>query len=215
MAIRKDNSATWVKVVIIFVAASFVIGLIPLVTGGYGSTNTQSTTTTQTGADKIASQYSPAVNAALAVVRSQPTSYTAQVTLGNAYYDWALAALQAKSGGDQPIWTAAVGSYKQALAIKSGDPSVSTDMAIAQFYSGDTQGAIATIVPVMKKNPSFANAFSNAAIFYQTAGDNAKAAAALQEFIAKNPKATEVSAMQQQLKQLTSATTTGSTTTTP
>jgi len=217
MAIRKDKTSVLMKVGIVLLALTFVVALIPSVFGALGSNKVPSPTQTQSGSDAAAAQYGPQVNSLLSQLKTNPKDYQTLVSLGNAYFEWALQVSKSpsgQSGADQPIWQAASDAYRRALAIKPGDPSVTTDGATATFYSGDVKGAIAMVEPIMKKDKTFTNAWANAAIYYEADGRPALAKQVLQEFLKNNPKSPDAAKIQQQLASVKSTATTGTATTT-
>ncbi|HET6497697.1 MAG TPA: hypothetical protein VFH17_01385, partial [Coriobacteriia bacterium] len=91
MAINKKQSSLWVKVVLVLVIVAFVATLVPaaFLGGGQGGAGDAATTTGAT-LERLAQTHLPAVRSNTAVLASDPTSYTALVNLGNAYYDWGL-----------------------------------------------------------------------------------------------------------------------------
>ncbi|MBA4370908.1 MAG: hypothetical protein C0418_04945 [Coriobacteriaceae bacterium] len=193
MAIDKSNTKPWVKVVIIVVALSFVAAFIPgLWTALSGSGQQNSATGGNGQLEQVAKQHAGQIASLKGLLASDPTSYTVLVAMGNAYFDWAAATAQAStdSGIEGPMWESATIYYERALAAKSGDPSVGTDMAIAYFYGGRTAEAIAAVEVVLAKNPEFAAGLYNAGIFYQAAGRNADGVAVLTKYIAADPQGT-------------------------
>ncbi len=105
-------------------------------------------------------QYQPQVAALTAQLQSDPQNYATLVSLGNAYFDWALAKQQAAqtdasaAGADQPLWIAAKDAYSRAIAVKGDESPVRVDYAIAVFYSGDTVTAIKLAEAVVEGRPA-------------------------------------------------------------
>jgi tetratricopeptide (TPR) repeat protein len=60
------------------------------------------------------------------------------------------------------MWISAATAYERALAEQPGDPNVSVDLAIAYFYSGQTDRAIETAERVIAESPEFGPAYFNA-----------------------------------------------------
>lgn len=209
MAIDKRRTSAGTKAVIIVVIIAFVLlsiaGVVSsLTTGGSGSTASNQATNNTAALAAISDQVKPAIDAQEQQLKTKPKDYTLLKSLGDAYFDWASKVQQAApaAGLDSSIWFRAVDYYKRALAVKSGDPSVETDMSIATFYSGDTPGAITIVERVMKTSPKFAQAFYNAGVFYQASGQNAKAVAAYERSVQLDPKAASVAQAQQQITAL-------------
>ncbi len=85
-------------------------------------------------------------------------------------------------------WTATKDVFKKAVkANKSAESGVLVDYSIATYYSGDTTGAVKIATGVIKKDPTFAPAHYNIAIFFEGLGDTAKAIAAYQAYLALDP----------------------------
>jgi len=223
MAIDKRRTAGWMKVVIIVVIVAFVLLSLATVLssfstgGGGGSTPSASQDASATALAAISTEVKPSIDAAEAQLKTKPKDYALLKALGDQYFDWASRVQKALPNGglDTNIWFRSAAYYKQALDVKPGDPSVQTDMSIATFYAGDTSGAIAIVERVMKQSPKFAQAFFNAGIFYESAGQNAKALAALERSVQLDPKAASAATAQQQITALKAAAGSGSSTGTP
>ena len=133
-----------------------------------------------------------------AALQSNPTSYTVLVDQGNAYFDWGIDLQQASStnealrGADQPLWISAQQYYERATTVKSDDPNVTIDYAIATFYSGDAVKAITIAEKVRKEQPDFAPAWFNLGVFYQAQGRNADAYNAYQKALALDPSGNNI-----------------------
>ncbi len=190
MAINKKKASPVVKIGIIAVGALLVLSFLPWSSLGLLMSNNQnsSTTGTQGQLDAISAKYTGTVAGLEQALASDPTSYTVLVNLGNTYFDWGVEVQQTNvAGADKPIWVTASVYYDRALNITPGDPAVTTDAAIATYYSGDTAKAIALVAPVMKANPEFAPAFFNAAIFYDSSGMTNEAALAASAYLKLDP----------------------------
>jgi len=185
VAINKKKASPVVKIGLILISTMIILAFLPwnsiaLLFNGGGTTSTD----TQGQLETIAAQYSPTVTAFEQSLASEPTSYTVLVNLANTYFDWGIDIQQAKiTGADKPMWVSATVYYDRALELTPGDPAVTTDAAIAHYYAGEVDKAIALIVPITKSAPTFAPAFFNAAIFYDTVGQTAEAAAAANAYL--------------------------------
>ena len=200
MAIDKSRTSPFVKGVIIFVAITFVLGIagtafVPLLesifnptattgTTGSGSTNASGTVSA------IAAKFATTTTNNDKALKTDPKNYNLLVSQAQSYHDWANEVMQAtKQQGvaDRPLWLLAVDFYRKALDVKAGDPNVTTDMAIAQFYSGDVEGAIATGLALEKADAKFAAVRFNLGVFYAAAGDNGNAIAQYEEYLKLEP----------------------------
>jgi len=202
MAIDKSRTSPFVKGVIIFFAIMLVLGIagsaiVPLLEAIFNPAPATSTGTTPAGSTDASStieaantRYSAETKATDAELAKTPGSYDLLVKQAQAYHDWAgtiAAADKGASGADRPLWLLAVDLYKRALAVKPGDPNVATDMSIAQFYSNDTTGALATAEAVVKADPTFAPVHFNMAVFYTFSNDTAKAIAEYEAYMRLAP----------------------------
>jgi tetratricopeptide (TPR) repeat protein len=204
---------------IIFLIFAFVVTIgaasIPAIADLFTSKPAASTTTATTPAAtvvQINTQFQPGVTALTATAASNPTSYTAQVNLGNAYFDWAQTLSTPAQGASQisteaaqaagPLWVSSKDAYAKAVKIKPGDPAVETDFSIVTFYSGETSAAILIGESVIKRQPSFSQAWLNLGVFYANSGQDAKAIAAFERYLKLDPKGQNVTFAQDQIKSL-------------
>lgn len=194
MAINKAKTSVGTKVVLIVLIVAFVASFISIGAGLFSGG--QATGTQPTGTDPLAAvnaQYQPTVAALTSSLQSQPESYTALVSLGNTYFDWAAAVQQASQtttsavGADQPLWVSAKDAYSRALEVKKDEPPVTVDYAITLFYTGETTKAVKIATDVTKQTPEFAPAYLNLGIFYRALGQNDEALAAFNQAIKLDP----------------------------
>jgi tetratricopeptide (TPR) repeat protein len=200
------------KVVLIVLAVVFVGGFVTVAANPFAGTSSAP----PASADPLAqvnAQYQPAVAALTSQLQSEPTSYTALVSLGNAYFDWALGTQQiaqqntAVAGADQPLWISAKDAYSRAVVIRADEPSVLVDYAITQFYTGQTDGAIETATLALEVDPKFAPAYFNLGVFHSALGETEQAVVAFSKAIELDPEgqSTNVEYAKQQLEALGSA----------
>ena len=195
MALDKGQTKLWVKIVIGFLAVSMVALFTPGIIGMFtsGDDSTTSAEPNMGTLDAIAASYQPTILSYEEGLQSGEASATLYVNLGNAYFDWALEVQSAASqglvptGADTSLWLTAVTYYEQAVAAGETTPQVLTDMAVAQFYSGDTDGAIASVEQALADSPDFLLAYYNAGIFYAAAGRTGDAVVAFERYIELDP----------------------------
>ena len=134
--------------------AVVVIIIVLMISGGFGG-----------GTDDPAS--AGASGAPAQTVEADTSgSYEELVARANDLYDQGDAAFQNQDfeqGG--AYFAAAAKIYAAAWAKQATDPGVGTDMAVAQFYSGDISGALKQIDAVLKANPDFQKGWLNKGIF--------------------------------------------------
>lgn len=220
MAIDKSNTPGWMKAVLILLALVFVGGFISVAANPFALLAPQpgANTPASDAVTAANNQHQPQVNQLTAALQSNPESYTILTALGNSYFDWASQIQQASqttssaAGADAPLWIAAKDAYSRALKVKATDPPVLVDYAVTQFYSGDTNGALASVEQAQKINPKFAPAYFNQGIFYSALQKNKEAVAAFQQYLKLDPKGQQGNPQyaRQQVDQLS-----GNTTTTP
>ncbi|MDO8963765.1 MAG: tetratricopeptide repeat protein [Coriobacteriia bacterium] len=213
MAIDKSRTKPWMKVVIIFVIATFVLGVAgfsmadlfnaPIATtAGTGTPATGGVATSQT-IDAINLKHTPQIKALEASLTAEPKNFELNVLQGNAYFDWALELSQATQGAQGvELWKAASTYYAAAIAAKPGDPNVTTDYAITLFSAGDVPGAIKVGEDLAKASPTFAPVQFNLGIFYENSGDKVKAAAAYQKSLDLDPSGNNAAAAKAALAKL-------------
>ena len=197
MGMDKSHTSTGMKLIIGLLIVAFVSMFLY---GGIASVielfKPNPNQTTATAADPVAAasqQFKPQADALSAAVESEPTSYTALVSLGNKYFDWAQQLAQASqtstaaAAAAAPLWVSAKDTYGRAVTVQPGDPSVTIDYSIATFYSGDTTAAITIAEPVTKSAPTFAQAWFNLGQYYEASVQPAKAIAAYEQYLKLDP----------------------------
>lgn len=228
MAIDKSRTKPWVKAVIWVTIAAFVVGGTGLGLSSLFSSGTTSTAQPATNSfAAVDASMKPGTDAIKAIADSNPTSYTAQVNLGNRYIDWvgsieSILSQQQQSNPQQStvptpvaeerftLYTNAKNAYAKALKLKKGtpDPQILGDYSIALFYTGDVNGAIGAAQQALKIKPDFAVVWFNLGNFYYQAKLTDKALNAYQQYLKLAPKGDLASAAQSNIKSLQSQTTT-------
>lgn len=224
MGLDKSSTSPAMKIIISLLILAFVStflygGIASIIQVFKPNPNQPAATSTNPVAAAKA-QFQPQIDALTKLAASDPTSQTPLVNLGNAYFDWAQQVSQASQNSTSAavtagaLWVSAKDTYAKAIKIKPGDSALTVDYAIATFYAGDTTGAIAIALPVSKSDPTFAQAWLNLGVFYQASGENAKAIAALQQYLKLDPAGKQGNATyaKQQLDLLRKASTGTSTT---
>lgn len=198
MAIDKSRTPMWMKVVIVLVALTFVVGIgfsslataCSTLTPGVTPPPTTSASATQT-VDAIALQYTPVIQALEASVTADPKNYDLLLAQAQNYYGWGQQVQQSlgesNSGQDVPIWKAASTYYARALAERPGDVPTMGDYAVTLFYSGDVPAAIVQGEKVRVADPKFGPNLFNLGIFYANSGDTVKAKAAFEAYLVVEP----------------------------
>ena len=204
MALNKARTSVWMKTFIIVLIIAFIS--VFMGTGIFGifqlfqTSDTSSTATSTVDPVATINQRGQAtVDALKSLAASQPTSYTAQVKVANAYFDWAQELSTPVSGQSQltteamiaavGVWTQARAAYDSAAKLnKAFDPSVQTDHAIATYYSNDATSAIKLAREVTVKKPDFAPAWLNLGLFYDATSNSAQAVIAYQKYLVLDPK---------------------------
>lgn len=225
MAIDKSHTKPWTKGVIIFICVAFVIGIGGFAFEGLLNSSQISQTaqnqTTQTGSANTSATVDAIAKSYSATIKTLETTTSAndpavQLVIAGKYFEWADAVLQAvaQGGGNTqaaqqqgfalsaPYWKAASAAYAKAFEKKSGDASSTTDYAISVFYGGDAAGAVKIAEELVARDPRFAPVRFNLGIFYQNAGDTAKAKASFEEYLRLDPNGPSAAAAKDMLSQL-------------
>lgn len=174
MAINKAKSSPVVKIGSIFLIVVFVMSLVTVNAASCSSQPGQIPGQPQANTlEGVAATYDPGITAMQEVVRSEPTSYTALVSLGNLYLDYA-SAVSNISGQQQPsaeaqakmnqLYEGARDVYAAAINIKFDDPTLGGDYAITLYNTGDPEEAIKVANDTVEK-------FPDAAIVWLKLGD--------------------------------------------
>lgn len=236
MAINKSTTSPFVKTMIIILAISFVAGIgftgviglsscspnAPLLpNANSGSTGSAADTSATIAA--INARFNTVTAARETSLTADPKNYDLLIAQANDYYDWASQVLQTAkqiTTDDQQLWTTASTFYARALALKPGDPNVTTDYTISLFYSGDVTKAISEAEALRKADPKFAPVVFNLGIFYENSGlsdAKTKAIGAFQDYLKLEPNGSNAANAKQYITDLQKAGTgtTGSSTTTP
>lgn len=103
----------------------------------------------------------------------------------NNFFDMGMAAMESAQDEESQqqaagLFAQAVEYYDEYLATASSS-SAEVDRAICVFYSGDHEGAIAELEALVKRDSTFAPAWANLGMFYESHGDTAKAKKAYQQ----------------------------------
>lgn len=107
------------------------------------------------------------------------------LTRANNFFDMGMAAMESAQDEESQqqaagLFAQAVEYYDEYLATASSS-SAEVDRAICVFYSGDHEGAIADLEALVKRDSTFAPAWANLGMFYESHGDTAKAKKAYQQ----------------------------------
>lgn len=128
-----------------------------------------------------------------AVVSEGGTTTTSDpLTLANNYFDMGMSAMASATDAEgqsqaAELFTQAIAHYDEYLA-EHASASAEVDRAICVFYAGDHEGAIADLEAFTKRDATFAPAWANLGMFYESHGDESKAIDAYEKAIAAAEK---------------------------
>ena len=152
-------------------------------TGTAASTTTDANGNVLSTMDEVNATYGTAERNLKATYDADSSNPVALLNLANGYFDWGDAAQSVAKTDDEhqharDLFTEAIKLYDQYLQDNPNSNSVIVDRAIAIFYTGDHTKAIAELEQFTVTNDSFAQAWANLGMFYETDGqtDNAKTA---------------------------------------
>jgi tetratricopeptide (TPR) repeat protein len=199
MAIDKSHTSPLMKVGIVLLAATFVLGIgfaglsglsscsasAPLLPGSPAAEATSTVESTQS----VAAKYEPQIAAIDASLTVNPKSYPLLVSQAENYFGWAYDSQNTSKDASAaaPLWAKARTFFERAIAVESTEAAIIGDYAITLYYSGDVTAAIATAEKSRKLDPTLAQNLFNLGNFYAAAGDKAKAIASYQAYIASAP----------------------------
>lgn len=162
MAINKKSAPLWTKVVIVFVAITFVASIALVGFSGFGSKSNNPNTTGTAGVG-FAATYQPQVDAALTASKSDPTNEALLANVGHTYYEWAVAEYESGAqDASRPYWLSAVTYYDQALALNPKDNIVIGNKAFALTYAGSPDAKAALEAFIATNDPTLADQIANA-----------------------------------------------------
>ncbi len=197
MAFDKNNTSTWMKVVIVVFAVILVVSMcLPFFSScSFNSgndaqesddTEQQSTSAATTTVASVKAQYSGVISNLEQKLADNPDNTTAMASLGNNYMDMASAMRSASDYSDnadevEAAYAKAAEYYEQYLA-KESSQAVSVDHAICLFYGGKADEGVSELAEYVKGDGAdYAMAWFNLGIMHYT-GDTPDYAAAVEEF---------------------------------
>lgn len=199
-----DQQAGRARAIVLIVALIVVAALAVAVVSGVFSPAAQSgdqsgqeqatsadgseTSTDGSAMESIDAQYGTAAQQLASQYEADPTNPSTLLNLANGYFDWGVAAMNhAASDEDSAhaheLLARAVEYYDTYLADNPGAKSATVDRAICVFYAGDTDQAIEALEALISDDPSFAPAWANLGMFYESQGSTEKAADAYRRAI--------------------------------
>ena len=127
-------------------------------------------------------------NATVSEDGSSSSDASDPLTLANNYFDMGMAAMQ--SATDEESQAKAADLFNQAVAYydeylsSTSSASATVDRAICVFYGGDHDGAIADLEAFVKQDSTFAPAWANLGMFYESHDEQDKAKNAYEQALA-------------------------------
>ena len=152
------------------------------------STVTDANGNTLSTMDDVNATYGTAERNLQATYDADSSNPVALLNLANGYFDWGDAAQSVAKTDDErqharDLFNKAIDLYDQYLKDNPNSNSVIVDRAIAIFYAGDHKKAIAALEEFTASNDSFAQAWANLGMFYETDGQTDKAKTAYQKAV--------------------------------
>jgi tetratricopeptide (TPR) repeat protein len=224
VVLNKARTSKSMKALIIFMIVALVTlfmyqgvaGIVEL----FQQPTAQPATTTTESVASVEQRRKPTVTALQGILASNPASYTVQVELANAYYNWADELSRPLKGQSQVTtaawemslqqWALAKAAYDAATKMaKKFDPSVQTDRSYATVQAtNDATAAIKIVSEVLKKDPKYAQAWAHIGLYYEAGGKTTLAVSAYQKYLALDPKGANAGAIKQRVTELSGSATT-------
>ena len=156
--------------------------------GTASGTTTDTNGNTLSTMDEVNATYGTAEHNLQATYDADSNNPVALLNLANGYFDWGDAAQSVAKTDDErqharDLFTKAIELYDQYLEGNPNSNSVIVDRAIAIFYAGDHKKAISELEQFTTENDSFAQAWANLGMFYETDGQADKAKSAYQKAV--------------------------------
>lgn len=152
----------------------------------------QSVPTSQSEAEQAMPDMMHQVEHIKDILAKDSSNYDAWVALGNIYFD-----------ANKP--DEAIDNYQHALAIRSGDINVLTDLATMERAAGNPQKAIEILDQVLKADSTFGQAWFNMGVIYSLdLKDNKNAVSAWKRFIATTPDSPHLDAVRKEIERIES-----------
>lgn len=170
MLLDKKRVSTFIKIGAVFIALTFILAYIPMITGVTDPAANTPAAQDQTQADMAAQTV-----ALEKAVEANPKDLNNLILLGNAYHG-------------QRIHDKAIDAYSKVLELDPKNVDVRIDRATNYFYSGQVDTATAEGIKGVELNPKHANARFNLGIFYSAQGKNKEAIEAFKTYIKLEPK---------------------------
>ena len=162
----------------LFIALSMMIPSLSMIFGGGTSKTTVSKVQTQTPTpDSINAQYAAQEKELTDDLSGNPNNLAATLKLAQVHLNWGVALRKVAS--DDTTKQQADDVY---LASSDSD-TVRADRAVAQFQSGDQEGAVTALKNLTEKSPDCAAAWLNLGMIYLKMGNAEDADAALQKAV--------------------------------
>lgn len=189
---RSGRLSTGKKVAIgifsLFIALSMMIPSLSMIFGGGTSKTTVSKVQTQTPTpDSVNAQYAAQEKELTDDLSGNPNNLAATLKLAQVHLNWGVALRKVAS--DDTTKQQADDHIKQALSeydvylASSDSDTVRADRAVAQFQSGDQEGAVTALKNLTEKSPDCAAAWLNLGMIYLKMGNAEDADAALQKAV--------------------------------
>lgn len=172
-------------VVALIVAAVAIVVLSGALTPGTAADTTaevqQAATTGEADASDehdmghVDASYQSVVEQLQAQYDADPGNPSALLQLANGYFDWGVAAMDVVEDEDDDrhvvdLFSQAIARYDDYLEANPGSKSVEVDRAIAIFYTGDADRAIAELEEFTASDGTFGPAWANLGMFYENEG---------------------------------------------
>lgn len=194
MSLDKSHSPMWVRVTIWITIVATVLafagfGIFQIISDRQQAKQDKATQTkTQTSStSEIDAQYQTSAKSTEALVNQDPKNADTQVELASIYMQWARALAQKTN--DTKAQTAAAEKFQLARThwqaaydLDKTDKAVGGDLALTNYYLGDSEKAISISREVLKANPEYANVWYNLGIFLADT-DKAEAKKALENAV--------------------------------
>jgi len=186
----KERAGLWIKIGAIVIAASFIITLMPAVSGGDLGGFFKSFFQGTSGKSQDTESQARIIELKDAITKD-PKDVASLVELGNLYYD-------------AGKYSSAITYYQKSLDLDAANYDVMTDMGAAYHATGQSDKALEIFKAVVVAKPDHAMAWFNQGVVYNSKNDTPNMRFAWERFLVLQPTGDLADQVRQELKTATS-----------
>lgn len=158
------------------------------------TSSTDSSTTSSTSTSSVSdvdNEYSSTVSELETKLKADPNNLPALINIANDYLNWGYSAKTYESTDEEKahvvdLFNSAITYYDRYLALNDAK-SVHVNRALAQYYAGDTDGAVQALVDFTNTTTDYAPAWADLGMLYENQSNTTAAKDAYTKALGANP----------------------------